>query len=332
MPSTAGRLSIGALSRATGIPIETLRTWERRYGFPVPERKPSGHRVYSLASVPRLRRIAEALGRGHRAAEAVTASEGDLAQLLEATGASSRPGQPTSHFPLAPRDPSDLLRAVERFDSTTLTHQLMADSTLLGPTEFLRARVAPLIRAVGEAWAARRLDIRHEHFLSERLGDLLRTLRLRFEERAIGPLVVLATLPGEPHGLGLQMAALVLAAAGCRTLYLGTDVPVPEIATLAKDISARAVAISVSAARAGRASTAHLGRLRALLPRRVVLLVGGDGAPKARKGMDVIQDLTALDRWASRLARLPVGPELPASGPGEPDPGVAGELARTVRA
>ena len=54
------RLSIGALSRATGIPVETLRTWESRYGYPVPERRPSGHRVYPLESVPRLRRIAEA--------------------------------------------------------------------------------------------------------------------------------------------------------------------------------------------------------------------------------------------------------------------------------
>jgi len=51
------RLSIGALSRATGIPVETLRTWEGRYGFPVPERRPSGHRVYALSTIPRLRRI-----------------------------------------------------------------------------------------------------------------------------------------------------------------------------------------------------------------------------------------------------------------------------------
>jgi hypothetical protein len=42
-----GQISIGALSRATGIPVETLRTWEARYGFPIPERKRSGHRVYS---------------------------------------------------------------------------------------------------------------------------------------------------------------------------------------------------------------------------------------------------------------------------------------------
>jgi hypothetical protein len=45
------RLAIGALAKATGIPIETLRTWETRYGYPIRERKPSGHPVYPLASV-----------------------------------------------------------------------------------------------------------------------------------------------------------------------------------------------------------------------------------------------------------------------------------------
>ena len=51
-------LSIGVLSRATGIPAETLRTWERRYGFPLPDRKPSGHRLYPAATVKHLRRVA----------------------------------------------------------------------------------------------------------------------------------------------------------------------------------------------------------------------------------------------------------------------------------
>ena len=81
--SSKGLLSIGALSAATGIPIDTIRTWERRYGFPVPVRKPSGHRVYPLSLVPRLRRAAQAIARGHRAAEVVRASERALDALLE---------------------------------------------------------------------------------------------------------------------------------------------------------------------------------------------------------------------------------------------------------
>ena len=79
------RLSIGALARATGIPVETLRTWESRYGYPIPERRPSGHRVYAVSIVARLRRIGEALARGHRAAQVVAASDVHLAALLDAT-------------------------------------------------------------------------------------------------------------------------------------------------------------------------------------------------------------------------------------------------------
>ena len=64
-------LSIGALSRAAGIPVQTLRTWETRYGFPEAVRRPSGHRVYPVSVVTHLRRIAEAIARGHRAGQVV---------------------------------------------------------------------------------------------------------------------------------------------------------------------------------------------------------------------------------------------------------------------
>jgi len=295
--TSAGMLSIGALARATGIAVETLRTWERRYGYPGPSRKPSGHRVYPTSSVPRLRRIAEALTRGHRAGEVLTASEEDLTALLHLapSGAAER---------MAPDADVDreLLRAIERFDSERLTRLLMAEWGRLGPLEFVRTRVAPLLTEVGDGWAAGRLEVRHEHFFSERLSDVLRTFRLPLEERARGPLVVFATLPGELHGLGLQMAALVLVTAGCRICYLGTNVPLPELDTLARDLAARAVAISVSAAGQARAG-AQLKRLRELLSRRVALLVGGQGAGRARPGIEVLQDLAGLVAWGDRLAQ-----------------------------
>jgi methanogenic corrinoid protein MtbC1 len=298
-PGAGGQLSIGALSRSTGIPIETLRTWERRYGFPVPGRKASGHRVYPLTSVSRLRRIAEALMRGHRAGEAVSASETDLTALLSMTPVSvsevARIGR-REDGPIA-----DLLATVKAFDTKALRRALKTDWRRLGPVPFLSTRVAPLIRTVGEEWAAGRLGIHHEHFLSERVGDVLRSARHPLEERATGPLVVFASLPDEAHGLGLQMAALILANAGCRILYLGPEVPPAEIAGLAKDLNARAVAVSISVANRGDTMTSQLELLRGLLPRRVTLLVGGDGAPGPRPGITVLRDLTALDVWGRRL-------------------------------
>lgn len=294
-----GKLSIGPLSRAAGIPMETLRTWEARYGFPAPDRRPSGHRVYPLACLPRLRRIAEALARGHRAAQVVPASDAELDALL---GAMPLPRNPPP-APTAELDRGPIaLRAIVDFDAAALTRLAQAQYARLGPLTFLTAVVAPLLRAVGEAWAQGRLEVRHEHFLSERLTDLLRTLRLPFEERATGPLVVLATLPGEAHGLGLQMAGLVLAAAGCRLLSLGTDLPVAQIAGVSAQQGARAVAISISAASRGGKTARHLATLRRLLPRHVSLLVGGEGSPGPRPGIEVLPDLPALDAWARRAA------------------------------
>ena len=294
----AAWLSIGALSRATGIAIETLRTWESRYGFPRPERKPSGHRLYPISSVPRLRRIGQALALGHRAGQVVGASEEAVGQLLAAVPSAAAPSAPTAQ---APADLRDRLRHVERFEADRLRETLVADWARLGPVEFMETCVAPLVREVGEAWARGVLEVRHEHFLTELVSELLSSLRLPFDERARGPLVVYATLPGERHGLGLQMTALVLAADGCRTLYLGTDVPVRQLALLARDLQARAVAISVSRASRGRLSASPLRRLRDGLPRRVRLVVGGEGAPASRDGIEVVTSLRALDAWGQRL-------------------------------
>ena len=81
-------LSIGALSRATRIPVETLRTWERRYGAPRPVRKPSGHRLYPAATVEHLRRVGRLLSQGHRPAELLGLS---LRQLDSMLSLSERP-------------------------------------------------------------------------------------------------------------------------------------------------------------------------------------------------------------------------------------------------
>ncbi len=45
--SVPDELTIREVARQTGVPEGTLRMWETRYGFPVPERLPSGHRRYS---------------------------------------------------------------------------------------------------------------------------------------------------------------------------------------------------------------------------------------------------------------------------------------------
>ena len=289
--ATDALLSIGALSAATGIPVETIRSWERRYGFPAADRKPSGHRVYPLATVSRLRRIAEAMRRGHRAAEVLTASEQVLDALLDAL-----PPPPVAKADrlALPGDGVQLLERVRDFDGETLKRVLQADWARLGPLQFLEQRAGPLLTEVGDAWAAGRLDVRHEHFASSVLGDFLRAVRGPLDDRATGPVEALTTLPGELHGLGLQMGGLVFALAGWRALILGVDTPVAQVAALAREAAISVVAVScVRRPRSGSSVAA----LRRRLPRRVPLIIGGAGAPPAQRGVERMTDWASLDRW-----------------------------------
>ena len=52
-------LTIGELARRTGVGVSTLRAWEHRYGFPVPQRLGSGHRRYSPADEDAVRQVVQ---------------------------------------------------------------------------------------------------------------------------------------------------------------------------------------------------------------------------------------------------------------------------------
>ena len=290
-------VSIGGLSRATGVPIETLRTWELRYGFPKSVRKPSGHRQFEVAHVERIRRMAMALDRGLRAGEVVPATDAVLEALLATV-----PVKPVTRSQALPFDTLSLIEAVKRFDADRLMRSLYSDLAQEDPLAYIQTRISPCLEVIGTAWQKGEIDIAHEHFASERISDVLRGARLRFEETASGPLVVLSTLPGEAHGLGVQMAALVLSARGLRVLSLGTEVPVSETATLAERTGAAAVGISVSISSQKPAASA-IAALRSELHRKIELVVGGAGAPKNLKGTTTFANLRELDVWADNLAR-----------------------------
>jgi len=299
--SAEPRLSIGAVARATGLSADTLRVWQKRYGFPVPRRKPSGHRLYTSADVRRLRRISEALARGHRPGQVVPLDEPLLESLL--TG--------REFLRVAGPQPPPMLRSlmdlVRAHKGQELTAALLADAAGLGPVEFLRLRVVPMITEVGEAWASGEIGVHHEHFVSERLEDVLRTIRLPFERAASRSGITLASFSGEQHGLGIQMAALIAAFAGLQPLVLGTDTPVEEIVAAFRAQRPAPVGVSISVSTAGARSRDQLEQLRRAIPAAVPILVGGMGARRSHPpgGCVIVDDLQGMLDWMRRLALSP---------------------------
>jgi MerR family transcriptional regulator, light-induced transcriptional regulator len=295
-------LSIGALSRATGVPVETLRTWERRYGFPAPaNREESGHRRYPLDTVERLRLVSRALELGHKPAVVLRASPAILRDLLALTGdgGSEAPGvRRLASGSFVER----CLEYATYLDGPGLVEELDRASNGMSALEFLSGSIGPLLRAVGEAWSRGDIEVGHEHFASEHIREFLSGRWRPMSERSRGARVLCATIGGERHVLGLHLAATALALGGARVVFLGADMPPKEVASAAVQQGAAAVALSAARGADRRAMLRDLKLLRAELPEDVPIVVGGAGFEPPPPGVVCIADLEKLSVYGSRLA------------------------------
>jgi DNA-binding transcriptional MerR regulator/methylmalonyl-CoA mutase cobalamin-binding subunit len=298
METEENLLSIGALSKATGVPTETIRTWERRYGFPIAERTDSGHRRYSLGTLERLRLVTQVLALGYRPSNVLGAEEATLKQILERASGRRRP----SVRPASAEDTDAALEPwfehVERFESRAFERQMRSAWSELGAANFIELRVAPFLTELGERWARGELEVRHEHFASERLREFLSSQWRPLSDAATGPAYVLATMPNERHVLGLHLAALAVATAGGRVIFLGADSPTSDVAGAVEFHAADAVILSSASGSDPARLKADLASLREQLPPEVALVVGGKGSVvELPDGVARLETFRELSRW-----------------------------------
>jgi MerR family transcriptional regulator, light-induced transcriptional regulator len=92
----------GAAARLAGIPVETLRVWERRYQIVGPRLSPRGHRLYSAEDVSRLALIKQLVDLGSPVGSVAGLP---LAALREMKSAATAASQGSSGAPSALRRP-----------------------------------------------------------------------------------------------------------------------------------------------------------------------------------------------------------------------------------
>ncbi|WP_042421813.1 MerR family transcriptional regulator [Comamonas granuli] len=320
-------LPIAAVERETGLAKDTLRVWEKRYGFPQPLRDTAGDRLYPAEQVQQLQLIRRLLDAGLRPGKVVGLDPSALQALLGAQAASARAPlsrtKPTSSPPSASLAP--LLDAIGAHDPQALRHALSHAQLRMGLAPFVTELVAPLATAVGEAWAQGRFEVFEEHLFTEVITGVLRQAiaalaPLPAAPASAGPKVLLTTLPQELHGLGLLMVEALLALEGCTCVSLGTQTPLADVVQAAQAHQADVVALSFTAVHSGPLVLASLRELRAQLPADTALWVGGSCAAlyqKPLEGISAVQPLSALAplvaQWRSRRAPPALGPKEPAA-------------------
>ncbi len=216
--------NIRSVAEKTGLSPETMRAWERRYGFPNPFRNPKGYRLYTGDEIAALIWLKDQTAEGMTIGQAVK-----LLAQLRTSGQdpikTNRYGSPI---------PSGVLRAPEDF-----VHELMAamlainaeDSNHLLRKAFdqhplekvLLEIISPTLIQIGEKWHTGEIPIAIEHFATQ----LIRTQLLQTLDRLPEPdkdgRIITACAPGEWHEIGILILTMLLRQQGWDVTYLGAN-------------------------------------------------------------------------------------------------------------
>ena len=261
MTSTRAQLRIGELGRRVGVSPELLRAWERRYGLMEPERSAGGFRLYSDADAARVQRMQKFLQQGLSAREAARAA---MEEAPAPENVSTRNLADSA---------ADLQRALERYDEQAANSIVDSALSNFSTETALGEVVMPVLRAVGERWAAGELTIAQEHFATNLLRGRLLGLA-RGWGHGSGPIALLACTSGERHDLPLMLFGISLRAAGWRIVFLGADIPASTIEQAAESIAPAAVVIAATLPEPLLAVETELAALAA----RVPVAIGGRAA------------------------------------------------------
>ena len=275
--ATHFQMTIATVERETGIGKDTLRMWERRYGFPKPLRDGNGERLYPSSQVDQLRLIKRLMDQGHRPGRLFSVSEEERLGLA-ASSPPTVPARPSDEHGLI-QQTLDLLKSHDTQGLRLAFNQAMMRQ---GLHQFVLGTVVALNRAVGEAWMRGELEIFEEHLYSEQMKSLLRQAINSLPSQPNGhPRILLTTLPDEQHALGLLMAESLFTLEGATCISLGTQTPLLDIKLATTAHRADIVALSFSSAFPARQRAPLLNQLRKMLPPAVDLWAGGIASEKS---------------------------------------------------
>jgi DNA-binding transcriptional MerR regulator/methylmalonyl-CoA mutase cobalamin-binding subunit len=293
-------VSIAAVERDTGLSKDTLRVWERRYGFPNPARDGFGERAYPQEQVDKLRVIKRLMDQGHRPGKIIELSIEALDRLAQEAPAEAADAGTEGE---ASEDLRTYLDLVKAHRVEELRRQFAQALLRLGLARFVTDVVAPLNDRVGDAWTRGEFQIFEEHLYTEAVQVVLRNAINGIPQTQGRPNVLLTTYPQESHGLGILMVEAILSLEGCRCVSLGVQTPVWDIVLAADAQKTDIVALSFSAAFAPNAMLEGLAELRARLPPSVEIWAGGRCAALHRRAPAEVHTFKALAAIGPALAR-----------------------------
>ena len=311
------RHPIQVVARRTGLSLDVIRVWERRYGVVSPHRSSGQRRLYSDADIRKLSLLQRATQAGRRISDLADMEEAELLALLSEDRA-YQPGALTADTKTDSAGAQHLeacLLAIEQLDQPALEHTLSEASVSLSVPELLDQVISPIMKQIGKHWEQGTARISHEHLATATIRSFLGHLVATANASGSGPRLLVATPAGQSHEIGALMAAVIAASDEWRVVYLAPNIPARDLAAVVKQQQPVAIVLGITYPSDDAHMVEELRFLRRHIPDNVRLIAGGAAVSGYRAvlkeiGAKTVRKLSEFRDYLRKLREV-AGPSRP---------------------
>ncbi len=226
-----GNYSIKDLEKLSGIKAHTIRIWEKRYQLIKPERTCTNIRLYSDCDLRRIMNVSILNRRGLKISLIASLSEEEMRDKIVML---------TQNSFTQDDQVENLVVSMIDLDEARFEKIISASILKIGFEETFYKVVFPLLDKIGLLWQAGTINPAQEHFITNLLRQkLIVAIDGIIPAPLPTPKMFILFLPeGEFHELGLLYYHYLIKKRGHKVLYLGSSVPVRDLADIVRNVTA----------------------------------------------------------------------------------------------
>jgi MerR family transcriptional regulator, light-induced transcriptional regulator len=214
--------SIKEIEALTGVKAHTLRIWEQRYQMIAPKRTETNIRYYDEQDLRKLLNVALLNRNGFKISEIASLSEQQLRDKVIALSVENADYE---------NQMQALTLTMLELDEQGFEKILSTAFLQMGIEKTMMNIIFPFFRSIGIMWQTGSINPAHEHFITniirQKLIVAIDGQKVRTD--GWGKKYMLFLPEGEFHELGLLFSNYVLRARGHQVIYIGANVPYPDL-------------------------------------------------------------------------------------------------------
>ncbi len=228
-------IPVGTLCAMYGLNPNTLRTWERRYQFPSPNRGPGGHRTYVPADIALIGKIVDLMNSGLSPALAIEQARASAPRRKAASRTSSKEQKEFSNSVVA---------AIQAHDQAAVRSLSAQALRKFGYQSFIEDHAFPLLSQLGHNWEVTGRGVAAEHSFTMVVEGIILHHGQHLKVSPTAPTVTFACAPGEVHQLPLlHLANLAAEKKLVRPVVLAAGLPIEETLAASRAADARFIVL-----------------------------------------------------------------------------------------